>query len=427
MAEGLSLKKNIAWNSAGSIVRLGCNYLITIAVVRLSHGFDAAGALSLAMAVSNLVAPFADFRLRTVQVTDVRGEHSSGEYVGLRLLTSALAFVVGVVYAILTCSLDAVPAIVAYLVASLAANFIEGLHAIDQRHLRMDYIGRSYMMQGVSNLALFSAVLWLTDSLELACVSMALATLAICFVYDMPRASGFESVRPVFDLRSAARTLATLLPLVIAQVCSSAVLTVPKQYLAASVSTAALGIYSSVASPAAIVQMGASYIYSPLMGEFAQRFKDNKASALKLFRRTIQGIVGITVVFSVLILLFGQWVLGLLYGQEIVEYSYLLGPAVLCTFVTAFAWFMNDLLLSLRDYKASFLGNVVATAVSLVVTVPIVDLFGMNGVSWVGVGSYLMAVLSLVVFFVRDCKRLDTDNQAAGSSAKEDKATTEKD
>ena len=38
MAEGLSLKENIAWNSMGSIVRLGCNYLITIAVVRLSHG-----------------------------------------------------------------------------------------------------------------------------------------------------------------------------------------------------------------------------------------------------------------------------------------------------------------------------------------------------------------------------------------------------
>jgi hypothetical protein len=36
-----------------------------------------------------------------------------------------------------------------------------------------------------------------------------------------------------------------------------------------------------------------------------------------------------------------------------------------------------------------------------------VDLFGMNGVSWVGVGSYLLAVLSLVAFFVRDCKRLD--------------------
>ena len=70
-------------------------------------------------------------------------------------------------------SLDAVPAIVAYLVASLVANFIEGLHAIDQRHLRMDYIGCSYMMQGISNLALFSVVLWFSDSLVLACISMA--------------------------------------------------------------------------------------------------------------------------------------------------------------------------------------------------------------------------------------------------------------
>ena len=148
--------------------------------------------------------------------------------------------------------------------------------------------------------------------------------------------------------------------------------------------------------------MGASYIYSPLMGEFAQRFKDDKASALKLFGRTIQGIVGITVVFSVLILLFGEWVLGLLYGQEIVEYSYLLGPAVLCTFVTAFAWFMNDLLLSLRDYKASFLGNVVATVV---------------------VGSYLLAVLSLVAFFVRDCKRLDSGEEVGEPVEQDDEST----
>ena len=116
MSEGLSLKQNIAWNSVGSIVRLGCNYLITIAVVRLSHGFDAAGTLSLAMSVSNLVSPFADFRLHTVQVTDVRNEHSSGEYIALRLMTSALAFVTGFIYAIATCTFDAIPAIVAYLV-----------------------------------------------------------------------------------------------------------------------------------------------------------------------------------------------------------------------------------------------------------------------------------------------------------------------
>jgi O-antigen/teichoic acid export membrane protein len=413
MSEGLSLKQNIAWNSVGSIVRLGCNYLITIAVVRLSHGFDAAGTLSLAMSVSNLVSPFADFRLHTVQVTDVRNEHSSGEYIALRLMTSALAFVTGFIYAIATCTFDAIPAIVAYLVSSLAANMIEGMHAIDQRHMRMDYIGRSYMLQGISNLALFSVTLWLTDSLVFACSSMAAATFAILFIYDLPRASHFESVRPSIDFRSAAHTLAVLLPIVIAQVCSNAVLTVPKQYLAASVSTADLGIYSSVASPATIVQMGALYIYGPLMGEFAQRFKDNKESALRLFKKTIWAMVAVTLAASVLMLLFGGWILELLYGSEIVEYSYLLQAAILCTFITAFAWFMNDLLLSLRDYKASFLGNAAATVASLIITIPMVDLFGMNGVSFVGVASYAVAVAVLTLFFARDYKKAGSED--AGS------------
>lgn len=405
MSEGLSLKRNIAWTSAGSIVRLVCNYLITIVVVRLSHGFDAAGMLSLAMSVSNLVSPFADFRLRTVQVTDVRGEHSAGEYVALRLLTSGLAFAVGMIYSIATCTLDAVPTIIAYLISSLAANMIEVLHAIDQRHLRMDYIGISYMLQGVSNLVLFSAVLWITDSLVLACVFMAVATLVILFVYDVPRASHFETIKPHIDFRSAVKTLGLLFPLVIAQVCSSAVLTVPKQYLAASVSTAALGIYSSVASPAAIVQTGASYIYSPLMGEFARRFKDNKKSALSLFKKTVFAILAVTLAAAVLMLFLGDRVLALLYGSEIVEYSYLLQAAILCTFITAFAWFMNDLLLSLRDYKASFFGNMIAAVVSLLITIPMVDWFGMNGVSLVGVVSYAVAVAALTAFFIRDYKK----------------------
>ncbi|MGN8820901.1 lipopolysaccharide biosynthesis protein [Atopobiaceae bacterium HCP3S3_A4] len=405
MSEGLSLKRNIAWTSAGSIVRLVCNYLITIVVVRLSHGFDAAGMLSLAMSVSNLVSPFADFRLRTVQVTDVRGEHSAGEYVALRLLTSGLAFAVGMIYSIATCTLDAVPTIIAYLISSLAANMIEVLHAIDQRHLRMDYIGISYMLQGVSNLVLFSAVLWITDSLVLACVFMAVATLVILFVYDVPRASHFEIIKPHIDFRSAVKTLGLLFPLVIAQVCSSAVLTVPKQYLAASVSTAALGIYSSVASPAAIVQTGASYIYSPLMGEFAQRFKDNKQSALSLFKKTVFAILAVTLAAAVLMLLLGDWVLALLYGSEIVEYSYLLQAAILCTFITAFAWFMNDLMLSLRDYRASFFGNMIAAVVSLLITIPMVDWFGMNGVSLVGVVSYAVAVAALTAFFIKDYKK----------------------
>ncbi|WP_434700369.1 hypothetical protein [Trueperella pyogenes] len=104
---GLSLKRNILWNSVGSTTRLACNYLITIAVVRLSSGFDAAGALALAMTISNLIAPLADFRLRTIQVTDVAGERTTHDYVGLRMFTTLIAAIAGSAYAALTVNLSA--------------------------------------------------------------------------------------------------------------------------------------------------------------------------------------------------------------------------------------------------------------------------------------------------------------------------------
>ena len=405
--EGLSLRANMLWNSAGSLTRLACSYLVTIAVVRLSHGFDAAGALALAMSISNLVNPFADFRLRTVQVTDVRDERSSGAYVGLRICTTGLAFVIGAVYALATTSFAAMPVILLYLVYSLAGNFIEVLHAIDQRHRRMDYIGRSYMMQGVFTLVVFCLGLRLTNSLAVAVILMAAVTVLIGVVYDVPRAARFEVLRPVVEIGPALKVLATLLPLVLAQVCSSAVLTVPRQHLAMTAGAAALGIYSAVASPAVIVQMGATYVYSPLMGEFADKFRTDKRAAMRLLRRTVVGIVLVTAAFSVLLLLLGRPILWVMYGSGVVEYTYLLQPAVLCTLMTAFAWFMNDLLLALRDFKASFLGNAAAAVVTVASSTIIVDAFGMNGVSWVGVLSYGVAVLVLLGFLARDYRRLD--------------------
>lgn len=396
------------WNSVGSLVRLACNYAVTIAVVRLSHGFDAAGALALAMAVSNLIMPFADFRLRAVQVTDVHEERSTGLYIALRLVLTEIACLVGVLYAVLTTRLSALPVIALYILYSAAANVLEGLHAVDQRHMRMDYIGRSYILQGVMSLGAFCFALWLTNSLEFAVGMMGCAVVLVGLCYDLPRTRRLESVAPSMEWRRGGKTVVSLFPLVLAQVCSSAVLTIPRQHLEDVSGAAALGIYASVAAPAVIVQMGASYIYSPLLGQFASLAYSDRPKLLRLLIRTVLGIVGIGVGCSVLLAVLGRPLLWLMYGEGVTEYVWLLQPALLCTFVTAFAWFMNDLLLAMRDYVGSFSGNAIAALVTVVISSFLVDRFGMNGVSWVGVASYGVAVLTLSVFFVRDYRRLES-------------------
>lgn len=64
--EGLSLQKNMAWNSIGSLIYLECSWLTTVLVVTLSTDYVDSGALAVAMAVGNLVASIFMFKVRSV-------------------------------------------------------------------------------------------------------------------------------------------------------------------------------------------------------------------------------------------------------------------------------------------------------------------------------------------------------------------------
>ncbi len=87
------------WNSAGSITVLACQWLLTIVVVRLSGDYEAAGVLSLALAVYNIFAPISVYRMYVYQVSDVKRENTTGEYLTFRLVTTAIALTALIAYA----------------------------------------------------------------------------------------------------------------------------------------------------------------------------------------------------------------------------------------------------------------------------------------------------------------------------------------
>ena len=70
----LSAKANMAWNAVGSIINLASQWLITILIVRLSDGFNAAGVYSLASSIYAIFAPLGQYRMKVYQVSDVKGE-----------------------------------------------------------------------------------------------------------------------------------------------------------------------------------------------------------------------------------------------------------------------------------------------------------------------------------------------------------------
>ena len=394
------------WNSAGSLANLGCQWVITVLIVRLSDSYDAAGIYSLAMSVYGIFSQLAQYRTYTYQVSDVKGENTAGEYLAFRGLTCAVALVLTMVYAFATCRPNALPAIFLYTLYKLAALMIDVLHGSDQQAHRMDYIGKSLALQGVCSVVLFVLVFASTQSLELTLLAMTIATVVIGIAYDYPRTKLLTMISPGISLGKARRLLLYCAPVVVAGIACSAAPSIPRQYLSSAMGDAALGIYASVAAPVAIIQMGASYIYNPLLGYFSEAYaRGDRKGFTRLLARTFGGIALVGVVCAVGLELFGAPLLSLVYGESIVEHLYLLQPLVLCAVITGVMWFSNDLLISLRLFRATFVGSIIALAVSLLVMVPGVSLFGMNGVTLANVLSCLASTLFMLWCLLSEVRR----------------------
>ena len=408
--EGISLKQNMFWNSFGSMIYLGCQWLITVLVVRISNGYDAAGALALAMSVYNTFSPLALYRMYTYQVSDVSHENTVGEYLSFRMITSCIAFALIIVYSVITCPPDSWLVIFAFSLYKIASLLIDVLHGLDQQHKHMDYVGRSLALQGLASIVIFCVAEFVFQMLVVTLLLMSLGVILIGLLYDLPRSRRFERISLGISRRKTLHLLGYCLPIVIGAIACGAAPSIPRQVLAYYDGQAALGIYASVAAPVTIIQMGASYIYNPLLGYFSDAYakRDMKHLAL-LHGKACVGIILLGLVSAFVLELVGQQLLSLMYGESITSYVYLMLPIIACSLVTAYVWFLNDILVAFRNFKGSVIGNVIAVTLSVPAALLLIPIFGMNGVSFAHFVSYgtsaLVMLVSLVALFRRPAER----------------------
>ena len=404
--KSLSLKRNMLWNSLGSLFYLGCQWLTTVLVVRLSSGFNAAGALSLAMSIANVFQPLAQYSIRSYQVSDVERETTAGEYVAFRFVTLTGAFVICTIYAALTGGFSIIWIIILYLIYRGGEFFIDVLHGVDQQHLRMDYCGKSMIMRGALSLTAFCIGLSLSNSLEVAILLMILATFPV-IAYDWRRASSLDSLRPTLTLRKCLSLLKMCLPAVIGTACCTAVITVARQTLGIIEGQSVLGLYASVCTPVVVVQSCVRYIYAPLLGVFAGYLnRRDSRGYLKLFYKVLFAFVGIGLGGVLVFKLIGPLFLSVVFGSEVASASYLLDIAIASVVLCAFVSFLGDQLIALRDSWGVAFGNAASLLCSVLFSRTAVDALGMNGTSVIVVISYVISSIIMFVVLIREVRRL---------------------
>lgn len=371
------------WNMIGSTIGLGCQWAISILVVRLAPDLTTAGLYSLAMSVYGIFSPIAQFGMYTYLITDTDEKGSSGEYATLVCGTSLLACSLTIIYAAITCRPNSWAVIAVFSAYKGIAAVIDILHAVDQKEHRMDYVGISLALQGVMSLASFAGVYIVTRNLTLSIFFMALGTLLIGIFYDMPRTRFLSPLHLGVTPQKAKVILSSCLFIVVASVANGAFSSLPRQTLSTVLGDSALGIYASIATPVAIIQVGSTYIYNPLIGYFAESYHTrNSKSFIRLSLFTLFGItlIGLASLFISKELAYP--ILALLYGQDVAAHSELMTALITSSVLLGVAGFLSNLLVAVRSLGIMVFGSIAALCATGACSQLLIMHFGMDGATF---------------------------------------------
>lgn len=392
----LSLKSNIVWNTVGNFFYLFCQWLLTYVVVKIL-GFTGAGVFSLAMTISTSFYSIASYYMRNYQVSDIDAEFSDRVYVASRIVTCLVAFVLCLVFEFANgYSLYTFLCVAMYMAFKVSEAYSDVYQGILQKKMRLDYVGKSFLLKGVLTLLAFTLGLLITKSLLVAITALAAVSFAVVFLYDRRKAIVDRKAfrKEQLTLAALKGLLLVCLPLAIHGFLLNITCQAPRYFIELLAGEQALGYYTSVALPVVVVQVSASFVFSPLVTPMSHYLSDKNVEA---FRALVIKVMVFLAALSMVSLLLGAWlgepVLVLAFGEAIREYAYLLLPLIGCAILTALSWFLASVLTVVRRLKQLIAISVVTTAIMLVGCVPAIEAWGMNGAS-------LLVVFDLLVFSV---------------------------
>lgn len=403
----LSLKKNIIWNSSGSFIYLFFQWLINYLVTTLL-GFENAGIFSLAISVSSIAYAFSIYGVRGYQVSDISRKYSDKSYITARVITCLLSIVGCLIFLLFYgYSTYTTLCIIAYLIFKMSEAYVDVYHGIIQRGMRMDFIGKSFILRGIVSNFLFIGSMILTKNLLLSIAILAASSFILVFIYDRNKVAIFYEKTNDTSFKIILNLLIECLPLAVYTLLSNLVMAIPRINLESIKGSEILGIYASVAIPAAIIQVLSGYIFAPMLTIFAEHIdKRNFNLFNKLLFKTIFliSILSITVIIGGAIL--GDFGLKLLFGAKINNYVYLFVPILFISSLTAMSWFIGLMLTVIREFKGLIIASVAAVTICFLGSSWAIKMFGINGTSFILLFALSIQIIIMSIFMTIKIKKL---------------------
>jgi O-antigen/teichoic acid export membrane protein len=413
---GMTLRSNFLWTLGGNVVYAGCQWGILVVLARLGSP-DIVGRFALGLAVSAPVFMFANLNLRAAIATDSRKDYHFGDYLALRLATSALALVLITAIAFgARYGRETALVIVAVGFAKMFESVSDIFYGLLQQHERMDRIALSMAMKGLLSLVALVVAVYVTGSVVWGSAGLAATWALVLLIYDIrsgtllrgitpesDRTSSSSPGRPCNGPRWSAPTLISLaglsLPLGVSMMFISLGANIPRYFIARCLGERELGIFAALTYLMVAGTTVVSALAQSAVPRLAKYYASGNAQAYTalliklLWMGAVMGGAGlVAAVFA------GKWLLFTLYGTEYARSVRVFIWIAVASAVSLEQWFLSNGMSAARQFRIQAPLYASTTAVTAVACLLLVPRWGLLGAALaILVGQVLLAAATLLI------------------------------
>ena len=393
-------KKDYIWNSIGSFLQSAISPILLIVITRL-NGVGDSGLFSFAMSLSVVFWAISLWGGRTYQVSDVKKEFSSGDYIVVRFISSLIVAVFSISFCILSgYDLIKTELIMVLVSFKILESIADSIYGVLQIHNKLYIVGISLTMKSVFGFMIFAIVDILTKNIVYGALSIFIVNIAVVIFYDIPWMKHVESVgltkKNIMQAGKIMKKTAEVFVVVFLTMFS---LNIPRYFLD-KYHYDQIGYFGIMAMPITLLTLFISFVLQPNVVNLSELLKKKK---IKEFTKIVSKIDFITFTLGILFVvssyLIGVWALNTVFGIDINNFRIDLTIMVIGAVANAFVSIYVNLLIILRRFKGQFYTLLVTNILAVVLSIYLIDRLAMLGSVLVFmIISFLQAIILLFIY-----------------------------
>lgn len=392
-------KNVVLWTTLSGVVYSFQNILFLIAIQQVLKD-TAAGMYSAGFIVASQILTIAKYYVRNYQVSDINEKYSFDDYFATRIITCVIALLISIAWvfigkfdyktAIITVSLCI------YKIAEAFSDVFEGLY---QQKFRIDVSGRSQFTKDLLMVLLYIGMIVVTKNLILSTVVLAVFSVVIMLVIDIPISVKFVKWKLKFNWKNISGILVACFSLFTSSFAHAYLQQAPKYAIMnlGEDSNELLAKFNELFMPVYFFTLIVCFSIKIWLSRLTVYHQEgNRKAFVGILLKQSGIIIALMIIACVGMYFLGGFALSLIYGTDLHGYQ---SFHVVIMFAGAFsAWYelFECVIIIYRKQSFGLIASIFTSVVTLFIMPAIVGRYGLMGAAY---GYLISNAIRAILYF----------------------------